>query len=166
MSSEEEHCPERHRQQLHRRKAEEEYLLHHGPSSGLLLLPDSDSGRPRGGGHGFEVIIYTTEMEMLTEGGAHRDEQEIESRASKSPALKSTRLKTLLANQGLVRARSSIRVFLTWLALDSFPLANKVNSLPSSKYQLTIQHLFPFDGQTNPGEMKIFIALGYIPNPF
>lgn len=84
-------------------------------------------------------------MKMLIKGGDYRDEQEIESRVSKSPSLKSTRLKTLLANQGLVRARRSIRVFLTWLALDSFPLTNKVNSLPTSKYQLTIQM-----GRQNP----------------
>ena len=72
-------------------------------------------------------------------GSPQRWAGDIESRVSKSPSLKSTRLKTLLANQGLVRARRSIRVFLTWLALDSFPLANKENSLPTSKYQLTIQ---------------------------
>lgn len=39
--------------------------LHH-PGPRLLLLPDSDSGR--GGEHGFEVIIYTTEIEMLIKG--------------------------------------------------------------------------------------------------
>lgn len=64
------------------------------------------------------------------------------------------------ASQPRLRTRRSLRVSLTWLALDSFPLANKANSLPTSKYQLTIQHLFPFDGQTKPREMKIFIAVG------